>query len=427
MQNMLPVILATIVLDAAGIGLTLPILPRLLQEVGHTSELGWLFGAFLSLYALMQFLFSPVLGGLSDRFGRKPVLLVSLGGAAVDYLFMAFAPSLWPLFIGRAIAGITGANMAVASAVITDLTPEDQRARRFGQLSACFGIGFIAGPAIGGLLGEVSVRTPFIAAAFLNAVNLALAFFTLRETRQRDTEAPESKNSLSPLGTLRWVSGLGGLLPLIGAYIVLALLGEVGGTIWVLYGQDKFAWSPDHDRHIARRLRPLPCGHPGVCRRTDLRALGRTPRSADQHHHRQHRLYPHRVCDRRLDGLRIAAAILPGRHWGAGAAIAADIRRALGPAGQAARRAVQHDQPCLDRRPAIDQHCVFYESVEFSGPCMDCRCSTLLALPARLSQPLKGARGIAEPALTKRPPNVIVGRPINGKRHPARKPNRISA
>ncbi|KAA0698664.1 Tet(A)/Tet(B)/Tet(C) family tetracycline efflux MFS transporter [Neorhizobium sp. P12A] len=244
MQNMLPVILATIVLDAAGIGLTLPILPRLLQEVGHTSELGWLFGAFLSLYALMQFLFSPVLGGLSDRFGRKPVLLVSLGGAAVDYLFMAFTPSLWLLFIGRAIAGITGANMAVASAVITDLTPEDQRARRFGQLSACFGIGFIAGPAIGGLLGEVSIRAPFVAAAFLNAVNLALAFFTLRETRRRDTEASESKNSFSPLGTLRWVSGLGGLLPLIGAYIVLAFVGEVGGTIWVLYGQDKFAWSP---------------------------------------------------------------------------------------------------------------------------------------------------------------------------------------
>nr|AIA17430.1 Tetracycline_Resistance_MFS_Efflux_Pump [uncultured bacterium] len=404
---MLPVILTTIVLDAAGIGLTLPILPRLLQEVGHTSELGWLFGAFLSLYALMQFLFSPVLGGLSDRFGRKPVLLVSLGGAAVDYLFMAFAPSLWLLFIGRAIAGITGANMAVASAVITDLTPEDQRARRFGQLSACFGIGFIAGPAIGGLLGEVSIRAPFVAAAFLNAVNLALAFFTLRETRRRDTEASESKNSFSPLGTLRWVSGLGGLLPLIGAYIVLAFVGEVGGTIWVLYGQDKFAWSPIT---IGISLAGFGLFHAGI------QAFVAGPIS-ERWGERRALLISITTDSIAYILIAIATegwmvfALLPlfclGRHRRAGAAIAADIRRALRPARQAARRAIQHDQPCLYRRSAIDQHRLFHEPIELSGPGMDCGRSTLLALPARLSQPLKGGRGIAEPALRKRPSDVF--------------------
>jgi DHA1 family tetracycline resistance protein-like MFS transporter len=243
MQRMLLVIFATVTLDAAGIGLTMPILPRLLADVGHTSDLGWRFGAFLGLYALMQFLFSPLLGGLSDRFGRKPVLLVSLGGAAIDYLFMAHAPTLSLLFLGRAIAGITGASMAVASAVVTDLTPQDERARRFGQLSACFGIGFIAGPVLGGLLGEVSVRAPFVAAAILNAANLALAVVALRETCPHDLSARPREFSHSPVGTLRWMVSFPVLLPLIGAFVVLALVGEVGGTIWVLYGQDRFNWS----------------------------------------------------------------------------------------------------------------------------------------------------------------------------------------
>jgi MFS transporter, DHA1 family, tetracycline resistance protein len=241
---MLPVVFGTIVLDSAGIGLTLPIFPRLLAEVGHNGDLGWRFGAFLSLYALMQFLFSPVLGSLSDRFGRKPILILSLGGAAVDYLFMALAPTLGLLFLGRAISGITGASGAVASAIITDITPEDQRARRFGQLSACFGVGFIAGPALGGLLGEISVRAPFLAAAALNALNLLLAVALLRETRAGGSFPTDLKSSLSPLGSFRWLLNVRRLLPLVGTYVVLALVGEVGGTIWVLYGQDRFSWEP---------------------------------------------------------------------------------------------------------------------------------------------------------------------------------------
>jgi multidrug resistance protein len=145
------VVLAIVALDFAGIGLTLPIIPRLLSDVAHTSDLGWRFGAFLSLYALMQFVFSPILGIWSDRVGRRPVLLCSLAGAAVDYLFMAMAPSLGLLFVGRAIAGITGASQAVASAYLADVTSEGDRARRFGQLNAVQGLGFIAGPLIGGL------------------------------------------------------------------------------------------------------------------------------------------------------------------------------------------------------------------------------------------------------------------------------------
>lgn len=240
MNRAIAIILSTVVLSAIGIGLTMPIIPQLMRDVGHTSELGWKFGAFTGLYALMQFVFSPILGMLSDRHGRRPVLLLSLAGAVVDYLFMAMAPSLALLFVGRAIAGITGASMAVTSAYIADVTPEDQRSRRYGQLGACFGIGFIIGPVIGGLLGAYWVRAPFLAAAAMNAVNLLLTLWLVRESYTRGSDvAPVSFN---PLANLRWAASFKALLPMMGVYVVLVLVGEIGGTIWVLYGEDKFAW-----------------------------------------------------------------------------------------------------------------------------------------------------------------------------------------
>jgi DHA1 family tetracycline resistance protein-like MFS transporter len=240
MNRALVIILSTVVLSAVGIGLTMPIIPQLMRDVGHTTELGWKFGAFTGLYALMQFIFSPILGVLSDRFGRRPILLLSLAGAAVDYLFMAMAPSLALLFVGRAIAGITGASMAVTSAYIADVTPEDQRARRYGQLGACFGIGFIIGPVIGGLLGAYWVRAPFLAAAAMNAINLLLTWWLVKESHTRSEET--TPFSFNPLANLRWATSFKALLPLLGVYVILVLVGEIGGTIWVLYGEDKFSW-----------------------------------------------------------------------------------------------------------------------------------------------------------------------------------------
>ena len=197
MNKALIIILSTVALDAVGIGLIFPILPALLREVTHSGQVDLLYGVMLAIYAAMQFLFSPALGMLSDRFGRRPVLLVSLAGAAIDYLIMAFAPSLWLLVAGRAIAGITSANMAVATAYLTDITPEAQRAQRFGLFHAMFGIGFIIGPILGGVLGDFWVRAPFIAAALLNGINFALALFVLPESRPGDRgRGSSSANSI---------------------------------------------------------------------------------------------------------------------------------------------------------------------------------------------------------------------------------------
>ena len=239
----LVVILSTVILDAIGIGLIFPILPRLLESVTHATNISLYVGVMYALYAAMQFVFSPVLGVISDRFGRRPVLLLSLAGAAVDYLLMAFAPELWMLMIGRAIAGLTSANIAIATAYITDITPEEQRARRFGLFHAMFGIGFIIGPVLGGFLGDIWLRAPFIVAAVLNGLNFALALFVLPESRPGERGAAFEWRSLNPFRPLGWALSLRGLLPLIGVFFVFNFVGQMYGTAWALWGQDTFQWS----------------------------------------------------------------------------------------------------------------------------------------------------------------------------------------
>jgi MFS transporter, DHA1 family, tetracycline resistance protein len=243
MNKALIVILAAVLLDAIGIGLVFPILPALLREVGHTSDIATLLGIMLALYAACQFLFSPILGVLSDRFGRRPVLLVSLAGAAIDYLVMAFAPHLWMLVIGRAIAGITSANMAVATAYITDISDEDQRARRFGYFHAMFGIGFIIGPVLGGVLGDIWVRAPFLCAALLNALNFALALFVLPESRKGQRDTRFSWSTLNPFKPLAWALGFRPLLPLIGIFLLLNFVGTIYPTNWAIFSEDVFEWN----------------------------------------------------------------------------------------------------------------------------------------------------------------------------------------
>lgn len=242
MNKPLIVIFAAICLNAAGIGLIFPILPRLLEEVTHTQNIAPYIGIMTALYAAMQFVFAPVLGALSDNMGRRPVLLISLAGAAIDYVIMAFAPHLWMLLLGRAIAGLSSANISVAMAYITDITPEDQRAGRFGLFNAMFGIGFIIGPVLGGLLGDYWIRLPFIAAALLNACNFMLALFVLPESRTPNRQKINLA-ALNPLRPLRWAFSMKGILPIVLVFFILSATGEVYGTCWALWGFDTFQWN----------------------------------------------------------------------------------------------------------------------------------------------------------------------------------------
>jgi len=219
-KNPLIVIFTAIALDAIGIGLIFPILPDLLREVTHASNLASFIGITTAIYATMQFLFAPVLGALSDRLGRRPVLLISLCGAAISYMFMAFSSTLWMLLIGRAVAGLTSANMAVATAYITDVTPEDKRAARFGVSSAMFGVGFIVGPVLGGLLGDYWIRLPFIIAAALNVCNMMLAYFVLPESH-KPQKGKIGLATLNPLRPMKWIFSVKGLAQLILVFLFL--------------------------------------------------------------------------------------------------------------------------------------------------------------------------------------------------------------
>lgn len=242
MNRPLIVIYTAIILDAVGIGLIFPILPSLLQDVVHAQDVAPYIGVMTALYAAMQFIFAPILGSLSDRLGRRPVLLISLAGAAINYLVLAFAPSLWLLLLGRAIAGLTSANVSVATAYVTDISPEDKRPRRFGLLNAMFGIGFIIGPVLGGVLGDYWVRLPFIAAAVLNGFNLLFAYFVLPESRT-PTKGKIDLAALNPLRSLRWALSIRSLRPIIFIFFMFAASGEVYGVCWALWGKETFQWN----------------------------------------------------------------------------------------------------------------------------------------------------------------------------------------
>ena len=242
MNRSLVVIILVVVLDAIGIGLIFPILPSLLEELTGHGEVSTIYGLILAAYAAMQFVFSPILGLLSDRIGRRPVLIVSLAGAAIDYLIMAFTPTLSVLVIGRIIAGITSASISVAGAYIADISDEKDRAQRFSWMSAAFGVGFIIGPVLGGLLSIYFLRAPFLVAAGLNALNLVLALTVLKESRVPSRE-PMDLKSLNPFAPLKWAFSFPALAPLLALFLIFAINGDIPGTISVLYSTTKFHWN----------------------------------------------------------------------------------------------------------------------------------------------------------------------------------------
>ncbi|OYZ22228.1 MAG: hypothetical protein B7Y39_07995 [Bdellovibrio sp. 28-41-41] len=198
-KNPIYFIFATIMLDMIGIGLIIPVLPdvirRFIADPGQVTEN---FGYFIAVYAVMQFVASPILGGFSDQFGRRPILLGSLLGAGIDYIFMALAPTLNLLFLGRIIAGLTGASMTVANSYIADISDDSNRSSNFGMIGAAFGIGFIAGPIIGGLLGQLSPQMPFYGAAVLNILNFLFGLFILPESLKKENRRVVNWRKLNP-------------------------------------------------------------------------------------------------------------------------------------------------------------------------------------------------------------------------------------
>ncbi|WP_114008217.1 TCR/Tet family MFS transporter [Cohaesibacter intestini] len=235
----------TVFLDAMGIGIILPVMPDLIQELSSSSiSQAAIYGGYLSfVYALMQFLTGPTLGNFSDRFGRRPILLISLAALGVDYVIMGFAPSLWLLAVGRLIAGIAGATHATAFAVTADISDNSNRTRNFGMVSAGFGFGFIAGPIIGGLVAEFGTRAPFFAAAFLVFLNFLYGAIIFPETLSEENRRAFSWRRANPLGALQQASLVPGLIFFLAAFFLFHLATHIYPAIWPYYTREAFQWT----------------------------------------------------------------------------------------------------------------------------------------------------------------------------------------
>jgi len=237
-------ILITVTLDAIGIGLIFPVMPDLIESVtdGNLATAALWGGVLATSFAVMQFIFGPVIGSLSDWYGRRPVLLVSLGVMAFAYLCMALAPNIWILVATRLLAGIAAATQSTATAFIADITPAQDRGRRFGLIGACFGVGFVLGPLIGGLVASFDTRAPFYAAGAMALANLVLGLIVLPETVTDRTRRPFTWARGNPVGALRAVSKLPSLKRPLITFLIIALAMNVYPSIWAFFGKARFDW-----------------------------------------------------------------------------------------------------------------------------------------------------------------------------------------
>jgi DHA1 family tetracycline resistance protein-like MFS transporter len=238
-------IFAIVLLDVIALGIVIPVLPKLVESMlgGDTPLAAEIFGLFGTAWALMQFVFSPVLGALSDRFGRRPVLLISMAGHGLDYVLMALAPNLIWLFVGRIISGITAASFATAYAYIADVTAHEKRAGAFGLVGAAFGIGFVLGPALGGVLGSFDPRLPFWVAAAFSLANAAYGYFVLPESLTSERRMAFNWARANPVGSLRLVARHPELLGMAGVTFLYQLAHVVLPSIAVLYASYRYGWS----------------------------------------------------------------------------------------------------------------------------------------------------------------------------------------
>ncbi len=238
-------IFITLLIDVTGLGLIIPVFPKLIEELigGGLSEASQWGGWLTFAYAFMQFVFSPVLGNLSDKYGRRPVLLLSLLGFGIDYLFLAFAPTIGWLFVGRVIAGITGASFTTATAYIADISTNENRAQNFGMIGAAFGVGFIIGPVLGGVLGEYGSRIPFLVAAGLALCNTAYGYFVLPESLDKEHRRAFSWKRANPMGSLKQLKKYPSIGGLVGSLILVYIAAHAVQSTWTFINIEKFDWS----------------------------------------------------------------------------------------------------------------------------------------------------------------------------------------
>ena len=238
-------IFITLLIDVTGLGLIIPVLPKLIEQLtGGTISQASQWGGWLTFaYAIMQFFCAPIIGGLSDKYGRRPVLLLSLFGFGIDYLFLAFAPTIWWLFLGRVIAGITGASFTTASAYIADVSTAENRAQNFGLLGAAFGLGFIIGPSMGGLLAHYGIRVPFLVAAGFSLLNAAYGYFVLPESLSKENRRNFEWERANPLGSLMHLKKYPSVLSLIWSLVLVYIAAHALQSTWTFINLERFNWS----------------------------------------------------------------------------------------------------------------------------------------------------------------------------------------
>lgn len=238
-------IFITLLVDCTGIGIIIPVVPTLIQQLMHgTISDAATYGGWLTFaYAIMQFIFSPILGGLSDKYGRRPVLLISLLGLGIDYLFLFYAPDLWWLFVGRLIAGVCGASFTTASAYIADISTNENRAKNFGMIGAAFGLGFIIGPLLGSVFSQYGIRVPFLVAAVLSLLNWVYGYFVLPESLSPENRRAFDWKRANPLGSLLQLKKYPSILSFVAATMLIYIAGHAAQSTWTYYTIEKFNWN----------------------------------------------------------------------------------------------------------------------------------------------------------------------------------------
>ncbi|RYU92481.1 MFS transporter [Mucilaginibacter terrigena] len=237
----------TLLIDVIGLAIIIPVFPKLIEKLihGNISDASKISGLLFVAYSAMQFIFSPLVGNLSDKYGRRPVLLCSLLGFGIDYLFLAFAPTIGWLFVGRIIAGITGASFTTASAYIADVSEPEKRAQNFGMIGVAFGLGFIIGPVIGGVLGKYDTHYPFYAAAALALLNAAYGFFILPESLDKEHRREFDWKRANPMGSLVQLKKYPAVIGLAACLFIVYFAGHAVQSVWTYYTIEKFKWSED--------------------------------------------------------------------------------------------------------------------------------------------------------------------------------------